>query len=214
MLINSVLAGGRYVRTVWMQGDAMSQDSVPAVAPRPASRIFVPGGRRAAVALLALLAAGAIAFAAVPALRNAEPNEEALRGFQIRVLAITQAVAENRIDGALDALAALEDDLDEAAGSGLISAARFRGIDAALEAVRADLMREADAGAAAAKAAVVAPSPSAPPTPAPTVVSPVPAPIPQQPGALQEPVPNPAAKPGPPADVQEPKGKAKGAGKP
>ncbi|MFD5277677.1 hypothetical protein ACFWIX_08975 [Pseudarthrobacter sp. NPDC058362] len=192
----------------------MDQDRAPVVVRRPAGRTIVPGGRRAAVALLTLLAAGAIALAAIPALRNAEPDDAALRGLQIRVLAISQAAAENRIDGALDALAALERDLDEAAGSGLVSAARFRGIDAALEAVRADLMREADAGAAAAKAAVAAASPSPTPAPAPTVASLVPAPIPQQPGAVQEPAPVPAAKPGPPADVQEPKGKAKGAGKP
>lgn len=187
----------------------MDQDSAPLVVPRPAGRVFPPGGRRTA-AFIAFLAAGALALAAIPALRNAEPNEAALRGLRIRVLAITQAAAEDRIDGALDALAALERDLDEAAGSGLISAARFKGIDAALEAVRADLMRESDAGAAAAKTSVAAPSPTA--TPTPTISSPPPAPIPAQPGVVQ--APEPAAKPGPPADVQEPKGKAKGAGKP
>lgn len=88
-----------------------------------AGRMVIPGGRRAAVALVAILAAGAIAWAAIPVLRNPAPDEAALRGLQIRVLAITQAAAEHRIDGALDALAALESDLDEAAGSGLISAA-------------------------------------------------------------------------------------------
>ncbi|MFJ5859948.1 hypothetical protein ACIQCM_00845 [Pseudarthrobacter sp. NPDC092439] len=190
----------------------MDQDSAPAVVPRPAGRVLAPGGRRAALAFLALLAAAAIAMAAIPALRNAEPNDTALRGLQIRVLALTQAAAENRIDGALDALAALERDLDEAASSGLISDARFKGIDAALEAVRADLMREADAGAAAAKAAVAAVSPT--PTPTPATAPPAPAPVPEQPVVVQEPAPNPAAKPGPPADAQEPKGKAKGAGKP
>lgn len=196
----------------------MDQDSTPSVVPRRAGRVFASHGQRATIAFLAIVAAAAIAVAAIPSLRNTEPHEAALRGLQIRVLAITQAAAENRIDSALDALAALERDLDEAAGSGLISAARFKGIDAALEAVRADLVREADAGAAAAKAAVTAASPT--PAPAPTPASPVPAPppapipVPEQPGMVQEPAPGPAAKPGPPANVQEPKGKAKGAGKP
>lgn len=191
----------------------MDQGIAPTVVPRRPGRVSASQGRRALIALLAIIAAAAIAVAAIPSLRNTEPHEAALRGLQIRVLAITQAAAENRIDSALDALAALERDLDEAAGSGLISAARFKGIDAALEAVRADLAREADAGAAA-KAAVTAESPR----PAPTTASPapVPAPVPEQPVTVQEPAPVPAAKPGPPvgAGVQEPKGKAKGAGKP
>lgn len=189
----------------------MEQEHVP---PRPARAVRPRDRRPVAIAVLALLAAGALAVAAVPALRSTEPNQAALRGLQIRVLAITQAAAENRIDGALDALAALERDLDEAAGSGLISAARFKGIDAALEAVRADLMRDADAGVAAAKAAV-ATAPAVPtPTPTPTTAAPAPAPVPEQPAVVQEPAPGPAVKPGPPADGQEPKGKAKGAGKP
>lgn len=189
----------------------MDQDSAPSVAPRRVHRLLASPGRRATIALLAIVAAGAIAVAAIPSLRGTASHDAALRGLQIRVLAITQAAAENRIDSALDALAALERDLDEAAGSGLISAARFKGIDAALDAVRADLVREADAGAAA-EAAVPAVSPI--PAPAPTTVSPVPAPVPAQPGAVQEPAPASDARPGPPADVQEPKGKAKGAGKP
>lgn len=193
----------------------MDQDSAPSVVPQLPGRGSASRGQRGIIAFLAIVAAAAIAVAVIPSLRNTEPHEAALRGLQIRVLAITQAAAENRIDSALDALAALERDLDEAAGSGLISAARFKGIDAALEAVRADLAREADAAAATtAKTAVTAASPT--PVPATTTASPVPAPlpIPEQPGTVQEPAPVPAAKPGPPADVQEPKGKAKGAGKP
>lgn len=192
----------------------MDQDSAPSVVPPRPGRVSKSQGKRAIIALLAIVAAAAIAVAAIPSLRNAEPHETALRGLQIRVLAITQAAAENRIDSALDALAALERDLDEAAGSGLISAARFKGIDAALEAVRADLAREADAGAAAAKAAVTAESPRPAPASAKASPVPVPAPVPEQLGTVQEPAPGPAAKPGPPPGVQEPKGKAKGAGKP
>lgn len=189
----------------------MDQERALSVMPRRASRAFPAGRRGAVMAVVGFLAACAIAWAAFPVLRGHDPHEAALRGLQIRVLAITQAAAENRVESALDALAALERDLDQAAASGLVSAAQFKGIDAALETVRVDLLQAADAGAAAAKAAVIAaaPIPTATPTASPT---PAPAPVPIQSSPEEESAPVPA-KPGPPADVQEPKGKAKGAGK-
>ncbi|MEQ7737033.1 hypothetical protein, partial [Escherichia coli] len=76
---------------------------------------------------------------ATAGVRTAGSDESTLRGFQIRVLSISQAAAENRMDGALAALQALENDLDAAARDGRISAPRLRGIETALEAVRSDL---------------------------------------------------------------------------
>jgi hypothetical protein len=181
---------------------------------------------RAWAGVAAALAAGALTAAAVvvsPAFGGADSDEATLRGFQIRVLNITQAAAENRLDGVLDAVAALERDLDLAAGQGSISAARYRGIDAALEAVRADVSRTITAqGASAtdAKAAVTAAE-----TPTANVTAPETAPetvaeqqpVQPQPGAPA--VPAPAPEPAPqqqdlPDAAKEAREKGKGAGRP
>lgn len=156
-------------------------------------------------------------------------DEATLRGFQIRVLNVTQAAAENRLDGVLDALEALERDLDLAAGQGSISAARYRGIDAALEAVRADVTRTItaqSASAADAKAAVTTaeapaviaatPEPELVPAPAPEYVQSQPVQL--QPEAPAAP-PGPAPEPAPqqqnlPDAAKEAREKGKGAGKP
>jgi outer membrane biosynthesis protein TonB len=149
-----------------------------------------------------------------------------LRGFQIRVLNVSQAAAENRLDGALDALAALERDLDRAAGEGLISAARYRGIDTALEAVRADVTRGLTAQAAAAAEAKAPVSAAQTPTVNVTAPEPEPATAPQPvqlpaeapavaPAPEPEPEPEPAAEEKDVPDAaKEAKGKGKGAGKP
>jgi hypothetical protein len=151
-----------------------------------------------------------------------------LRGFQIRVLNVSQAAAENRLDGALDALEALERDLDRAAGEGLISAARYRGIDTALEAVRADVTRSLTAQASAAAEAQAAVSAAQAATVNVTAPEPVPAPQPVQlpaeaPAVAPAPEPGPAAQEQPepaaqekelPDAAKEAKGKGKGAGKP
>jgi hypothetical protein len=151
-----------------------------------------------------------------------------LRGFQIRVLNVSQAAAENRLDGALDALEALERDLDRAAGEGLISAARYRGIDTALEAVRADVTRSLTAQASAAAEAQAAVSAAQAATVNVTAPEPVPAPQPVQlpaeaPAVAPAPEPEPAAQEEPepatqekelPDAAKEAKGKGKGAGKP
>lgn len=181
--------------------------------------------------MAALLATAAIVAGAVTVssgFTGTDSDPATLRGFQIRVLNVSQAAAENRLDGALDALEALERDLDLAAGEGLISAARYRGISSALEAVRSDVGRGLTAQAAAAadeKAAV-----SVMETPAVNVAAPEPAPAPApQPVQLQPQVPA-AAAPVPeapvlepesapqekelPAAAQEAKSKGKGPGKP
>jgi hypothetical protein len=183
--------------------------------------------RRAWAGVAAALAAAALTAAAVvvsPAFGGADSDEATLRGFQIRVLNITQAAAENRLDGVLDAVAALERDLDLAAGQGSISAARYRGIDAALEAVRADVSRTITAQAASAAdaeaAAIAAETPTVnvtAPEPAPeTVAEPVAEPQPVQP---QPETPAPAPEPAPqqqdlPDAAKEAREKGKGAGRP
>ncbi len=158
-------------------------------------------------------------------------DEATLRGFQIRVLNVTQAAAENRLDGVLDALEALERDLDLAAGQGSISAARYRGIDAALEAVRADVTRTITAQSASAADAEAAVTAAEAPTVNVTIPEPVPVPAPapapeyvqSQPVQLQPEAP--AAAPGPapepapqeqnlPDAAKEAREKGKGAGKP
>jgi hypothetical protein len=136
-------------------------------------------------------------FAATPLLRPADSDEGTLRGLQIRVLNISQAAAENRMDGALTALEALEKDLNDAAGQGRISLSRYRGIEAAVEAVRADINGQVAAvSAAAAEIPVAAPAetpapvalPEPQPEPAQPVVVPLPAPAPvQEAPALQGP---------------------------
>lgn len=180
-----------------------------------------------------MLASAALVAGAVTAssgLGGTGSEGATLRGFQIRVLNVSQAAAENRLDGALDALEALERDLDRAAGEGLISAARYRGIDTALEAVRADVTRsltaqasaaaEAQAAVSAAQAATVnvtAPGPEPVPAPQPVQLpaeAPAVAPAPEpEPGAQEEPEPAAQEKDVPDA-AKEAKGKAKGAGKP
>lgn len=148
-----------------------------------------------------------------------------LRGFQIRVLNVTQAAAENRLDGVLDALEALERDLDLAAGQGSISAARYRGIDAALEAVRADVTRAltaqsasaADAEAAVAAAETPTVNVAAPESAPETVpVQPQPVPLqPEAPAAAAGPAPEPAPQEqNLPEAAKEAREKGKGAGKP
>ncbi|MHC6595016.1 hypothetical protein [Arthrobacter sp. C152] len=107
-----------------------------------------PAIRAAILVCMAAVAAALVAGAAT--IRPPDADAPTLRGFQVRVLSISQAVAEDRTDGALAAVQALEKDLDDAAAGGRLSAARYRGIEAALEAVRADLAsRVAAAGTAA-----------------------------------------------------------------
>lgn len=177
----------------------------------------------AAAVAAAALAAGAVSV--YPGFGGADSDEATLRGFQIRVLNVTQAAAENRLDGVLDALEALERDLDLAAGQGAISAARYRGIDAALEAVRADVTRTITAQSASAADSTAVVSASETPTLNVTDPEPVPEPQPVQPQPLQPqpeapaPAPEPAPGPGPqeqnlPDAAKDAKEKGKGAGKP
>ncbi|WP_350002346.1 hypothetical protein [Pseudarthrobacter sp. WHRI 8279] len=186
--------------------------------------------RRVWAGVAAALAAAALTAAAVvvsPAFGGADSDEATLRGFQIRVLNITQAAAENRLDGVLDAVEALERDLDLAAGQGAISAARYRGIDAALEAVRADVTRTITAQAASArdaKAAVTAAeTPTVSVTAPETAPETAPAPVAEPPAVQSQPeapaAPAPAPEPAAqqqdlPDAAKEAREKGKGAGRP
>jgi hypothetical protein len=180
---------------------------------------------RAAAALVAVAGLAAALFAAGPLLRPKDSDEGTLRGLQVRVLTISQAAAENRLDGALAALDALEKDLNDAAGQGQISLSRYRGIEAAVESVRADIT-----GRIAAVSAAVAPTPGTADTRAKSVregasAAPEPAQaqqpvqvVPEQPIVVEAaPAPAPApvqAEPVLPQPAKDAKGKGKGQGKP
>jgi outer membrane biosynthesis protein TonB len=65
--------------------------------------------------------------------------------FQARILAVTTAVAGGGYAAALEELTALETDLDAAAADGSVSFARHQRIEAAMNAVRADVQASLDA---------------------------------------------------------------------
>ncbi|WP_411376291.1 hypothetical protein ACLH0K_08235 [Arthrobacter sp. MPF02] len=117
----------------------MRHKPAEAAGSNPARPVPPRTARAAAAAVAAGLAVAAVVLVASGGLRTADSDETTLRGFQIRVLSISQAAAENRMDGALAALQALEADLDSAARDGRISAPRLRGIESALASVRADI---------------------------------------------------------------------------
>jgi hypothetical protein len=169
--------------------------------------------RRAAAALAGAACVALALYAASPLLRPPDSDEGTLRGLQIRVLNISQAAAENRMDGALASLEALEKDLNDAAGQGLISLSRYRGIEAAVKDVRADitgpargsLRGRAQVPAATASDTSTADGPAQPPE--------APQAEPEQPAVV--PVPS-AVQPEPvvPDPAKEAKGKGNGKGKP
>lgn len=162
---------------------------------------------RAAAALAGAACLAVVLYAAAPLLRPRDSDAGTLRGLQVRVLNISQAAAENRMDGALAALEALEKDLNDAAGQGLISLSRYRGIEAAVEDVRADI--NGQLAAASAPAPVVpAPAASEPTTPA-DPAEPAPQTQPEQPALAPAPAP---VQPQPvvPGPAKESKGKGKG----
>jgi hypothetical protein len=171
--------------------------------------------RRALAALAGAACITLALYAATPLLHPADAHEGTLRGLQIRVLNISQAAAENRMDGALAALDALEKDLDAAASQGLISLSRYRGIEAAVADVRADITQLAAVSAAGVPATTAsdASTPDAPAQPqeAPPAEPEQPAVVPAPSAVQPEPV-----LPGPvsPDPANDAKGKAKGKGKP
>jgi hypothetical protein len=175
----------------------------------------------------AVVTAALVAGAA--GIRSGDADENVLRGFQIRVLSISQAAAEDRVDGALAALQALEKDLGDAAAGGRLSAARYRSIANALSAVRADLATQVAAASAAASPGTapdaVTPAPvlagtgqePAPVEPAVPAVAPAPAPASGD-AASEDAAPQDSAPAAPaqerPDAAKEAKGKGKGQGKP
>lgn len=94
-------------------------------------------------------------------------TEEKAAQLQSQVLAITSAVADGGYAAALDALTALQTELDAAAADGSLSFARHQRIEAAMAAVRADIQAAIDAQAV--------------PTPAPSEPEETTAPVEQQP---------------------------------
>ncbi|NUS36447.1 MAG: hypothetical protein HOQ04_08300 [Pseudarthrobacter sp.] len=181
---------------------AVNSAAAPLAHRHAAVRVAVP-------ACMAAVAAALVAGAAV--IGPPDADAKTLRGFQVRVLSISQAVAENRTDGALAAVQALEKDLDEAAAGGRLSAARYRGIETALAAVRGDLATH-----------VAAAGTSAPDTGTPAAAqsgTPQQEPLPQEaavPAVAPAPAPARASDPGPslPDKGKEGKGKEKGQGRP
>ncbi|MFE8885547.1 hypothetical protein ACFYLX_06845 [Pseudarthrobacter enclensis] len=178
--------------------------------------------RRLAAGVAALLAvAVAVVFAVSATSPRTDAETSTLRGLQIRVLSISQAAAENRLDGALAALQALQDDLDGAARDGRISAPKARGIESALAAVRADITDRLESQAAAAGTAAGT-APVAATTDTPAAQAPAPAPDapagPAQPAAPatgSDPAPaSGAGQPGVPGPAKAPPGKAKGHNRP
>ncbi|WP_285243135.1 hypothetical protein [Pseudarthrobacter sp. fls2-241-R2A-127] len=179
-------------------------------------RAAAPGaqGRRRGTRVLILvgIAVAASLVAGAAASGPGRTDQGLLRGFQIRVLGISQAAAEDRMDGALSALQALEKDLGEAAADGRISPERYNGIESALGSVRADI--SARVAAAARPEAPAADPPGVdlsgapagtgtdPAEPAVAAVAQEPAPVANVPGAGRS------------AASKEAKGKAKGQGKP
>jgi hypothetical protein len=174
----------------------------------------VPGRRRGTrVLILVCIAVAASLVAGAASIGPGRTDQSLLRGFQIRVLSISQAAAENRMDGALAALQALEKDLGEATADGRLSAERYNGIESALTTVRADIAAqvaaapppEASGGGTAGLSEVQAdpgPVPPVPPEPAVAAVAPQPSPAADAPGPAR------------PNSPKEAKGKAKGQGKP
>lgn len=182
----------------------------------PAGRRLLAAGAALATAA-AVAAVAAVVFAVTAGLRTGDADEATLRGFQIRVLSISQAAAENRMDGALAALQALESDLDAAARDGRISAARLMAIETALEAVRTDITTQltppADA-AGSAEAPGTAGTGTAGTSAANTAQELPAEPVSGQPAAVPPPAPAPDNQAAGQPDAAKDNGKGKGKDKP
>ncbi|ACL39762.1 hypothetical protein Achl_1783 [Pseudarthrobacter chlorophenolicus A6] len=196
---------------------------LPAAASRPKPRPRrLPRSTllRSGIAVLIAAALTAASAAVYQGQQAGDTDQATLRGFQIRVLSISQAAAENRLESALSALQGLEDDLDRAARDGRITAPRLRGIESALGAVRADITGQLESRAAVAGTAAAAGT--APTADAALSADGTPTSGSADTGAVTE-APDPAApapapavqqQPGPPPGVTAPRGKAKGHNKP
>ena len=196
----------------------------PSLPTRRPSRLSRSTLLRSGIAVLLAAGLTAASLAVYQGQQAGDTDQATLRGFQIRVLSISQAAAENRLEGALAALQGLEDDLDRAALDGRITAPRLRGIESALGEVRADITgqlesRAAVAGTAAAAGTAPTAEAAQPADGTPTAGSagtvavpeaPAPAPAP----AAPDPAPAVQQQPGPPPGVTAPQGKAKGHKKP
>lgn len=121
--------------------------------------------------LISVLAGASLVLGLATGCQASPPDisDETAAQFQSRVLAVSTAVADGGYAAALDALTALQAELDAAAADGSLSFARHQRIEAAMALVRADIQAAIDAQAV--------------PTPAPTPTEPeeTTAPVEQQP---------------------------------
>ncbi|MET0713951.1 MAG: hypothetical protein ABWY57_03490 [Mycetocola sp.] len=130
--------------------------------------------------LLSAFAGAALVLSLTTGCQTAPPDITAdqAKAFQSRVLAITGAVADGGYAAALEALTALETELDAAAAAGSVSFARHQRIEAAMTAVRADVQAAIDAQAVPepepAPAPTRAPAPEKTTTPVPEETTPAP----------------------------------------
>lgn len=133
----------------------------------------------------ALMVATLLVLAPACSAQTPELSVDAARDLQSRLPEVRQAAAGNDYARALGLLEQFKKDLDEAAGDGKMTFARYQGISSALEDVRNEL--HTLAAAAAAKAAettdVASPAPGPAATAGPDVVT---APLPPSPAPLTE----------------------------
>lgn len=108
----------------------------------------------------ALMVSALLVLAPACSAQTPELSVDAARQLQSRLPEVRQAAAGNDYSRALGLLEQLKKDLDEAAGDGKMTFARYQGISSALENVRNELQALADAAAQAARMTdVVSPTP-------------------------------------------------------
>lgn len=108
----------------------------------------------------ALMVSALLVLAPACAAQTPELSVDAARELQARLPEVRQAAAGNDYTRALGLLEQLKKDLDEAAGDGKMTFARYQGISSALEDVRNELQALAEAAAQAARITdVVSPAP-------------------------------------------------------
>ena len=108
----------------------------------------------------ALMLSALLVLAPACSAQTPELSVDAARQLQARLPEVRKAAAGNDYTRALGLLEQLKKDLDQAAGDGKMTFARYQGISSALENVRNELQSLADAAAQAARMTdVVSPAP-------------------------------------------------------
>lgn len=139
----------------------------------------------------ALMVSALLVLAPACSAQTPELSVDAARELQSRLPEVRQAAAGNDYARALGLLEQLKKDLDEAAGDGKMTFARYQGISSALEDVRNELQALAEAAAQAARITdVVSPTPGPSATEFPEVATPplppVTAPVTEESGSPEE----------------------------